>query len=144
LKIQDQDDPRAVREKVTGKLLTLDEALKPTVPAFQALLDVPADDAAWSALDPPHRRQRTLEAVKRLLLRESQVQPLLVIFASDVSRPVMPSASSCVLERLGVTASSVARWEQGVMGIRETAARLLLLLDQTAASQRRRSRRGGR
>ena len=80
LKIQDQDDPRAVREKVTGKLLTLDEALKPTVPAFLALLDVPVDDAAWSALDPPQRRQRTLEAVKRLLLRESQVQPLLVVF----------------------------------------------------------------
>ncbi len=79
LKIQDQDDPRAVREKVTGKLLTLDEALKPTVPAFLALLDVPVDDAAWSALDPPQRRQRTLDAVKRLLLRESQVQPLLVV-----------------------------------------------------------------
>src|SRR6185436_14948476 len=41
LKIQDQDDPRAVREKVTGKLLTLDEGLKPTVPAVLALLDVP-------------------------------------------------------------------------------------------------------
>ena len=32
------------------------------------------------ALDPPQRRQRTLDAVKRLLLRESQVQPLLVLF----------------------------------------------------------------
>src|SRR5262245_31008179 len=80
LKIQDQDDPRAVREKVTGKLLTLDEALKPTVPAFQALLDMPAGDSAWSALDPSQRRQRTLEAVKRLLIREGQVQPLLVVF----------------------------------------------------------------
>jgi class 3 adenylate cyclase/tetratricopeptide (TPR) repeat protein len=80
LRIQDQDDPRAVREKVTGKLLTLDEALKPTVPAFLALLDVPVDDAAWSALDPPQRRQRTLEALKRLFLRESQVQPLLLVF----------------------------------------------------------------
>jgi class 3 adenylate cyclase/tetratricopeptide (TPR) repeat protein len=79
LKVQEQDDPRAVREKVTGKLLTLDEALKPTVPAFLALLDVPVDDAAWTALDPPQRRQRTLEAVKRLLLCESQVQPLLVV-----------------------------------------------------------------
>ncbi len=38
------------------------------------------EDAAWEALDPPQRRQRTLEAVKRLLLRESQVQPLLVVF----------------------------------------------------------------
>src|SRR5262249_35020664 len=80
LKIQDQDDPRVVREKVIGKLLTLDEALKPVVPACLALLDVPVDDAEWSALDPPQRRQRTLETVKRLLLRESQVQPLLVVF----------------------------------------------------------------
>jgi class 3 adenylate cyclase/tetratricopeptide (TPR) repeat protein len=80
LKIQDQDDPRAVREKVTGKLLALDEAFKPAVPALLALLDVPVDDAAWAGLDPPQRRRRTLEAVKRLLLRESQVQPLLVVF----------------------------------------------------------------
>src|SRR5437879_3947854 len=35
---------------------------------------------AWGALDPPQRRQRTLEAVKRLLLRESRVQPLLLLF----------------------------------------------------------------
>ena len=41
---------------------------------------MPVDDAAWPALDPPQRRQRTLDAVKRLLLRESQVQPLLVVF----------------------------------------------------------------
>ena len=41
---------------------------------------MPIDDPAWQALDPPQRRQCTLDAVKRLLLRESQVQPLLVVF----------------------------------------------------------------
>ena len=41
---------------------------------------MPVDDPQWQALDPPQRRQRTLDAVKRLLLRESQVQPLLVVF----------------------------------------------------------------
>ena len=40
----------------------------------------PVDDPQWQALDPPQRRQRTLDAVKRLLLREAQVQPLLVVF----------------------------------------------------------------
>ena len=45
-----------------------------------ALLDVPVDDAAWLTLDPGQRRQRTLDAVKRLLLRESREQPLLLIF----------------------------------------------------------------
>jgi predicted ATPase/class 3 adenylate cyclase len=76
--VGDRDEPRAVREKVTGKLLTLDRALEPELPALLALLDVPVEDRHWEVLDPPQRRLRTLEAVKRLLVRESQVQPLLV------------------------------------------------------------------
>jgi class 3 adenylate cyclase/tetratricopeptide (TPR) repeat protein len=77
--IEARDEPRRIREKVTGKLLTLDEALKPTLPAFLSLLDVPVDEAQWQQLDPPERRRRTLDAVKRLLMRESQVQPLCLI-----------------------------------------------------------------
>ena len=68
------------REKLTGKLLTLDAALGPTLPAFLTLLDVPVEDRHWQDLDPAQRRQRTLEAIKGLLLRESQVQPLLLVF----------------------------------------------------------------
>ena len=79
-KITDRDDQREIREKVTGKLLTLDKALEPTLPAFLTLLDVPLDDQQWQLLDPPQRRRHMLEAIKRLLLRESQVQPLLVVF----------------------------------------------------------------
>src|SRR5262249_61870658 len=63
-----------------GKLLALDRALEPALPAFLALLDVPVEDRRWQALDPPARRQRTIDALRRLLLRESQVQPLLVVF----------------------------------------------------------------
>ena len=79
LQIEDRDDSRKIREKVTNKLLTLDRALEPLLSALLALLDVPVDDPQWQTLDPPQRRQRTLEAVKRLLLRESQVQPLVVV-----------------------------------------------------------------
>ena len=50
------------------------------MPPFLALLDVPVDEASWQALDPMQRRQQTLDAVKRLLLRESEVQPLVVVF----------------------------------------------------------------
>jgi hypothetical protein len=78
--IESRDDTRKVREKVTGKLLSLDRTLEPALSAFLALLDVPVEDEQWTRLDPPQRRQRTLDAVKRLLLRESQVQPLVVIF----------------------------------------------------------------
>src|SRR5262249_40749656 len=73
------EDSRNVRERVIGKLLALDRALEPTLSAFLALLDVPSDDGRWQALDPVQRRQRTIDAVKRLLIRESQVQPLLIV-----------------------------------------------------------------
>ena len=58
----------------------MDKSLESTLPAFLALLDVPVDDPTWQALDPSQRRQQTLGAVKRLLLRESQVQPLILLF----------------------------------------------------------------
>jgi class 3 adenylate cyclase/tetratricopeptide (TPR) repeat protein len=79
-RVETLDDARRIREKVTGKLLTLDEGLKPMLPAFLALLEVPVEDAAWHALDPLQRRRHTLEAVKRLLVRESPVQPVLLVF----------------------------------------------------------------
>jgi class 3 adenylate cyclase len=78
-RIQDRDEHRQIREKVIGKLLALDPLLERTVPAFLALLDVPIDDSGWHALDPSERRHRTLDAVKRLLLRESHVQPLVLV-----------------------------------------------------------------
>ena len=78
--VETGDPERRMREKLAGKLLTLDETLLPTLPVFLALLDIPIDDPQWRDLDPPQRRQQTLEAVKRLLLRESQLQPLLLLF----------------------------------------------------------------
>ena len=78
--LESRDDPRKIREKVTGKILTLDPILAPVMPGLLALLDVPLEEASWHALDPRQRRQQTLDAVKSLLLRESEVQPLVVIF----------------------------------------------------------------
>jgi predicted ATPase len=65
---------------VTGQILTLDESLQETIPALLSLLDALPDDSPFVQLDPPQRRQRTLDALKRILLRESQVQPLLLVF----------------------------------------------------------------
>jgi class 3 adenylate cyclase/predicted ATPase len=79
-KIDDRDDQRQVREKITGKLLTLDRALETCVPPFLTLFDVAFEDPEWHASDPRHRRQRTLDAVKRLLVAEGRVQPLLLVF----------------------------------------------------------------
>jgi class 3 adenylate cyclase/tetratricopeptide (TPR) repeat protein len=78
--IEAADDHRRMRQKVLGRVLDLDEALRPALSPLLSLLDVPAEDAQWQALDPAQRRERTFEAVKRLLLRESQEQPLLLVF----------------------------------------------------------------
>ena len=78
-RIEAADDPRRVREKLAGKLLALDPVLLGSLPALLALFDVPTGDAAWEALDAPLRRHRTLEAVRHVLLREAQVQPLLIV-----------------------------------------------------------------
>jgi class 3 adenylate cyclase/tetratricopeptide (TPR) repeat protein len=77
--LEARDDAGQMRSRVADKLRTLDPALAPILPAVLALLDVPVDDRAWQTLDPPQRRQRTLDALKHLLLRESQVQPVLLI-----------------------------------------------------------------
>jgi class 3 adenylate cyclase/tetratricopeptide (TPR) repeat protein len=78
--VEDHDDTRTVRARVTGQVLTLDERLQDAISPLLALLDALPDDNPFRQLDPPQRRQRTLEALKRLLLRESQVQPLLLVF----------------------------------------------------------------
>jgi class 3 adenylate cyclase/tetratricopeptide (TPR) repeat protein len=78
--VDDDDDVRTIRAKVTGQVLTLDETLQEALPALLALLDAVPDDSPFLDLDPPQRRQRTLDGLKRVLLRESQVQPLLLVF----------------------------------------------------------------
>jgi predicted ATPase len=78
--VEDGDDARTIRAKVTGQILTLDESLQDTIPPLLSLLDALPEDSPFLQLDPPQRRQRTLDGLQRLLLRESQVQPLVLVF----------------------------------------------------------------
>jgi predicted ATPase/class 3 adenylate cyclase len=79
-RIEEHDDQRRVREKVTGKVLAFDDTLRPMLPALLSLLNVDVQDREWAVLDPSERRRRTHEAVARTLLREGRVQPLCVVF----------------------------------------------------------------
>jgi predicted ATPase/class 3 adenylate cyclase len=78
--ISERDGPREIREKVTAHITALEPALEAILPALFALLDAPDDDPRWQQLDPAERRHRTLEALEALVVRESQDQPLVLLF----------------------------------------------------------------
>jgi len=78
--IQSDDDIDRMRERVLTSLQTSDASVAALLPAFFALLEVPNTDPSWESLEPAARRQRTFEAVTRLLLYESRVQPVLLLF----------------------------------------------------------------
>src|SRR5208282_3192565 len=80
-KIVGEDDQRARRAKVTGNVLTLDRSFEDTLPYLFALLGiVEGENDPLAQMDAQIRKRRTLDAIKRILLRESLNQPLMVIF----------------------------------------------------------------
>jgi class 3 adenylate cyclase/tetratricopeptide (TPR) repeat protein len=79
LQIEPDDGHHKIAEKLEGKLAGRGSGLLELLPAFQSLLDIPVVDEGWHALEAALRRQRILEALRRLLLRESQIQPLFLV-----------------------------------------------------------------
>jgi class 3 adenylate cyclase/predicted ATPase len=75
-----EDDERQRREKITGKVLTLDRSLEDTLPYLFTLLGLLDEDEQVARMDAQIRRRRTQEAVKRIFLRESLNQPIIIIF----------------------------------------------------------------
>jgi class 3 adenylate cyclase/tetratricopeptide (TPR) repeat protein len=71
---------RRAREKVTSKVMTLDRRLEDTLPYLFGLLGIQDSSDPLAQMDPPVKRQRTLDAIKRVLLRQSLNQPLMVVF----------------------------------------------------------------
>jgi class 3 adenylate cyclase/tetratricopeptide (TPR) repeat protein len=79
-RINATDDLRTRREKVTVRILALDRGLEDTLPYLFALLGLSEGDDALGQMDAQMRRRRTHESIKRILLRESLNQPLMVVF----------------------------------------------------------------
>ncbi len=79
-KIAGEDDQRTRREKLTGRVLALDRSLEDTLPYLFSLLGIVEGEDPIAQMDGQIRKRRTLEAIKRILLRESLNQPLMVIF----------------------------------------------------------------
>jgi class 3 adenylate cyclase/tetratricopeptide (TPR) repeat protein len=78
--IAGEDDDSRRSEKVEAKVHALDPALAETLPYVLNLLGIAGAGASLAMMDAQIRRRRTLEAIKRIIIRESVKQPLVVIF----------------------------------------------------------------
>ena len=78
--LKSEDDSGRRREKVTGRVPALDRSLEDTLPYLFSLLGIVESADPLAQMDAQIRKRRTLEAIKRIILRESLNQPLIVIF----------------------------------------------------------------
>ena len=77
--VESADDATKIRAKVTARLLELDPALHWAIAPILSLGNIPADDPEYEALEPAERRRRIFGAVTRIVLRESERQPVLLV-----------------------------------------------------------------
>ncbi|MBV8358456.1 MAG: AAA family ATPase [Deltaproteobacteria bacterium] len=78
--IRRDDDDRKRRERILGKVLGLDRSLEDALPYLYSLYGIAESGDSLAQMEPQLRRRRTLEAIKRVILRESLNQPLMLIF----------------------------------------------------------------
>jgi class 3 adenylate cyclase/tetratricopeptide (TPR) repeat protein len=79
-KLLERDDTRTIREKVTGKIILLDQSLQESIPPVLELLGALPDDHPFRRHEPAHRQQLTARAVTQLMLSESRIQPVIMVF----------------------------------------------------------------
>jgi DNA-binding NtrC family response regulator/predicted ATPase len=77
--IESGDDETTRRQKITDRVRRVDERLEDAQPYLWALLGLGDPASAPPQMDPDLRRGRTLEALKRLLLRHAVIQPVLLV-----------------------------------------------------------------
>jgi class 3 adenylate cyclase len=76
--IEEEDQEPIIKKKMEDKILQLDERLKSSLPSFQELLSLRVDDGAYLQLEPGAKKIRTFEAIRDLLVCESQNKPIVV------------------------------------------------------------------
>jgi predicted ATPase/class 3 adenylate cyclase len=95
--IADGDGSESIQDRVMMHILELDKVLRDAIPPILSLLGALPDEVhppaalaqvkdvvdateRYLAMDPQQRRRLTLDAVKRVIVRETQRQPLLIVF----------------------------------------------------------------
>jgi class 3 adenylate cyclase/predicted ATPase len=79
-KITLDDNERTRREKITSRVVALDPSSEDALPYLFELLGLGGANNQIMEVDPQTRKRRVFDAIKRVLLRESLDQPLMVVF----------------------------------------------------------------
>jgi hypothetical protein len=79
-RISSSDDAESRREKVRAALAGLDPGLNDTLPYLWGLLGIQEMPDPLAQMDPQIRQRRTRDAIKRIIVSESLVQPSVLIF----------------------------------------------------------------
>ncbi|HTO11279.1 MAG TPA: adenylate/guanylate cyclase domain-containing protein [Candidatus Binatia bacterium] len=77
--VESTDDAPKIRAKVSAKVLELDPGMHWAIAPILSLGNIVADDPEYEALEPAERRRRIFGAVTRIVRRESERQPVLVV-----------------------------------------------------------------
>ena len=78
--IEEADDKAKRRTKIEARISVLDPVLSDTLPLLYSLMGLHEGPDPLAQMDPQIKRRRTLDAIKRIILRESLNQPTVVIF----------------------------------------------------------------
>lgn len=96
------DDRAEVARKLGRTLAVIDPAAHVDLAPLQSLLDLPIDEESWPRLAPPVRRDRTVAALRTVVLREASVRPL-VLLVEDYhwADPASTHALDSIVEGMG-------------------------------------------
>ncbi len=79
IEIKEGDLEVLIKKKMKEKILQLDEKLQGVLPSFHELFSLTVEDEAYQKLESMQKREKTFEALRDLLVRESQTRPIILV-----------------------------------------------------------------
>lgn len=77
--IEDDDDSAAIEHKIVEKVKSSATMSPDSLPVFLTLFGIEVSDGAWLGMQPAERRERSIETLSTVLLRESRLRKLIII-----------------------------------------------------------------
>ena len=76
---KESEEESSIKHKMEASILDLDEGLRSVLAPLQELLSLTVDDEEYRNLEPIQKKEKTFEAIRDLLIRVSQKQPLILV-----------------------------------------------------------------